>query len=121
MKPCSSLKETKKQKTLQKAPSNKAPQSLKRLLNLNPEGDDGEESGGDEGEGLGGENAVKGTILAGLLLVGVIGGFGGVGYFYKDQINAFLTQFSGFIEGNFARIGYPFGNSSELVLLGYVW
>lgn len=100
MKPCSSLKETKKQKTLQKAPSNKAPQSLKRLLNLNPEGDDGEESGGDEGEGLGGENAVKGTILAGLLLVGVIGGFGGVGYFYKDQINAFLTQFSGFIEGN---------------------
>lgn len=100
MKPCSSLKETKKQKTLHKAPSNKAPQSLKRLLNLNPEGDDGEESGGDEGEGLGGENAVKGTILAGLLLVGFIGGFGGVGYFYKDQINAFLTQFSGFIEGN---------------------
>ncbi|KAE9454929.1 hypothetical protein C3L33_13169, partial [Rhododendron williamsianum] len=100
LRPCSSLKETKKQKTLQNAPNNKAPKSLTRLLNLNPKGDDGDESGGDEGGGLGGESAVKGTILAGLLLVGVIGGFGGVGYFYKDQINAFLTQFSGFIEGN---------------------
>ncbi|KAI8526523.1 hypothetical protein RHMOL_Rhmol12G0003300 [Rhododendron molle] len=100
LKPCSSLKETKKQKTLQNAPNNKAPKSLTRLLNLNPKGDDGDESGGDEGGELGGESAVKGTILAGLLLVGVIGGFGGVGYFYKDQINAFLTQFSGFIEGN---------------------
>lgn len=43
--------------------------------------------------------AVKGTILAGLLLVGVIGGVGGVGYVYKDQINAFLTQFSEYIDG----------------------
>lgn len=118
LRPCSSLKETKKQKTLQNAPNNKAPKSLTRIRNLNPKGDDGDENGGDEGGGLGGESAVKGTILAGLLLVGVIGGFGSVGYFYKDQINAFLTQFSGFIEGNFSRTGYPFSNSSKLLFIG---
>ncbi|KAK3177427.1 hypothetical protein Dsin_032684 [Dipteronia sinensis] len=43
---------------------------------------------------------MKGTLLAGVLLVGVVGGFATVGYIYKDQINAFLNQFSGFIEGN---------------------
>lgn len=60
---------------------------------------DGDDDGDDEGEeGSEGETAVKGTILAGLLLVGFVGGFGTVGYVYRDQINAFLTQFSGFIE-----------------------
>lgn len=59
----------------------------------------GEESSGGE---LGGDTALKGTVLAGLLLLGVVGGFGAVGYIYKDQVNAFLTQFSGFIEGNAA-------------------
>lgn len=43
--------------------------------------------------------AAKGTFIAGLLLVGVIGGFGGVGYLYRDQINSFLTQFSEYIDG----------------------
>ena len=43
---------------------------------------------------------MKGMLLVRLLLVGVVGGFGSVGYIYKDQINAFLTQFSDFIEGH---------------------
>lgn len=61
-----------------------------------------------ESEGLEGDTAVKGSILAGVLLLVVVGGFGTVGYVYKDQINAFLTQFSGFIEGNFLKVLSPF-------------
>ena len=55
-----------------------------------------------------GDTAIKGTILAGVLLVGVVGGFATVGYVYKDQINAFLTQFSTFIEGTSVKILYLF-------------
>ncbi|CAA3015031.1 uncharacterized protein LOC111394411 [Olea europaea var. sylvestris] len=101
LKPCSSLRETKKQQTLSKTPSN-APQSIRRFLNLNPKGENDDNTDGDT---TGGDTAVKGTILAGLLLVGVVGGFGTVGYIYRDQINAFLTQFSGFIEG-YGPAGY---------------
>nr|XP_010910527.1 uncharacterized protein LOC105036450 isoform X2 [Elaeis guineensis] len=90
--PLSSLRETKKG-TLRKASN--VPQNLK--FDNRKGRDDGSVSEDGEGE-LGGETAVKGTVLAGLLLGGVIGGFGTVGYVYKDQINAFLTQFSGFIE-----------------------
>ncbi|MCO5601496.1 hypothetical protein L7F22_055617 [Adiantum nelumboides] len=54
---------------------------------------------------LSGDAAVKGSIAAGLLLVGVIGGFGAASYIYRDQINDFLLKFSDFIEG-YGAAGY---------------
>ncbi|KAJ1286538.1 hypothetical protein BS78_03G360100 [Paspalum vaginatum] len=65
--------------------------------------DDKEEE--DEADGAGGSGALTGTLLAGALLVGVVGGFGAAGYVYKDQINSFLTQFSDFIDG-YGPAGY---------------
>ncbi|XP_078181857.1 SNARE associated Golgi protein family [Carex rostrata] len=92
----SSLRESKKA-TLRKASPN-IPNNLKFDRQKKPEKDESKE---ESDNGM----AVKGTVLAGLLLVGVIGGVGGVGYVYKDQINAFLTQFSEYIDG-YGPAGY---------------
>ncbi|GAV59370.1 SNARE_assoc domain-containing protein [Cephalotus follicularis] len=108
LKPCSSIKQTKKQQTLQKSKTPRtAPQSLRWFLNPKGggSGDDDDKIKGDSEGGLEGDTAVKGTLLAGLLLVGVVGGFAAVGYVYKDQINVFLNQLSGFIEG-YGPVGY---------------
>ncbi|KAJ0959784.1 hypothetical protein J5N97_000532 [Dioscorea zingiberensis] len=90
-----------KKPTLRKASSN-APQSFK--FDNSKGGPDGPGPDGPEG-GLGGDSAIAGSVLAGILLVGFIGGVGTVGFLYKDQINSFLNQFSGFIEG-YGPAGY---------------
>lgn len=77
---------------------------------LNSNSDDNEKklkgSGGDGKEaGLVPGTAIKGTILAALLLLGVVGGFSTVGYVYRDNINTFLNRLSTFIEG-YGPAGY---------------
>ncbi|KAL0699892.1 hypothetical protein Bca4012_056014 [Brassica carinata] len=100
--PSSSLKQTNKKKQQQQQ------QSLKWLFSPRSSEDEDAKSSSDEdddGGGSDGDAAIKGTIIAGVLLVGTIGGFAGVGYVYRDQINTFLTQFSTLIEG-YGPAGY---------------
>ncbi|KAK9757536.1 hypothetical protein RND81_01G168800 [Saponaria officinalis] len=103
--PCCSSSKKQQTQTVQKSPK-----SIKKLLNFNLKSDDEGEKievkkGEEESLNFEGENAVKGTLLAGLILVGFVGGFGSFGYFYRDQINSFLTQFSTVIEG-YGPAGY---------------
>ncbi|CAL5211236.1 unnamed protein product [Lathyrus oleraceus] len=112
--PHSSLKQTKKQPT---KISNTSPSRLKRLFNSKGEDDkrdvgknrrresESGKQGKDDDDDDDGSTALKGTILAGVLLVGFVGGFASVGYFYREPINSFLNQFSGFIEG-YGSAGY---------------
>ncbi|KAE9620145.1 hypothetical protein Lal_00019830 [Lupinus albus] len=117
--PCSSsLKQTKKQ---QLSKINTAPPStIKRLFspknnnnNNNNNNDDDDDKvkkkqkKSDKELGLeeGGSTAMKGTLLAALLLVGLVGGFGSVSYIYRDQINSLLNYFSIFIQG-YGLAGY---------------
>lgn len=50
-------------------------------------------------------DAVKGTVIASLLLLACVGGFGVLSFVYKEQINELLTQFSDLLEG-YGPAGY---------------
>ncbi|XP_078441298.1 uncharacterized protein LOC144711237 isoform X2 [Wolffia australiana] len=94
IKPISSLREAKKQKSQKLARAREKKKFQDKFVSE------------DDGHGLfGGDVSVKGTVLAGFLLVGVVGGFSAAGYFYKDQINDFLTHFTEVIEG-YGPAGY---------------
>lgn len=106
------MKQTKKQRS-GTAPRT-APQSIRWFFsnpNSEEEGGGGDKRGRDDEEGgleLEDDTAFKGTLLAGVLLVGLVGGFATAGYVYKDQINAFLSRFSTFIEGSSVKNLYLF-------------
>ncbi|KAL0656666.1 hypothetical protein Bca4012_077250 [Brassica carinata] len=102
LKPCSFLKQT-KQKQQSLPPSTVPPPQTLRCL-FSPKSSDDAKSSAEESDDDG-DAALKGTILAGVVLIGSVGGFAEVGYVYRDQINTFLTQFSTLIEG-YGPAGY---------------
>ncbi|KAL2629401.1 hypothetical protein R1flu_014087 [Riccia fluitans] len=65
---------------------------------VNAQGLKEEEEGGISG-------ATLGSLAAGLGLIAVLGGFGAIGYFNREQINTILIQFSDFLEG-YGPAGY---------------
>jgi len=106
--PCSSLRQTQRDPKKQLgAKINTAPSdsALKRLFSPNDSQGDGDAADNtDSRSDFQDATAFKGTLLAGFLLLGVIGGFASVGYIYRDQINSFLNQLSLFIEGIFPKL-----------------
>eukprot|EP00252_Welwitschia_mirabilis_P022349 TRINITY_DN601_c0_g1_i1.p1 TRINITY_DN601_c0_g1~~TRINITY_DN601_c0_g1_i1.p1 ORF type:complete len:339 (+),score=62.26 TRINITY_DN601_c0_g1_i1:128-1144(+) len=112
LRPLSSLRKTQKESPITKIPtapprvSSGKPRVAQQPDNFQkPDKQPANSQKDDNGGGIGGDSALKGTLLAGLLLVGVVGGFGTAGYLYKDQINSFLVQFSDFLEG-YGPAGY---------------
>ncbi|XP_054816596.1 uncharacterized protein LOC129316282 isoform X2 [Prosopis cineraria] len=104
--PCSSLRQTKKQQVRKSDTPDNAPSgSIDRLFNPKSADDGGGGDKSEEDPRIEGDTALKGTLLGGVLLLGVVGGIASVGYIYKDQINVFLNQFSTFIEG-YGPVGY---------------
>lgn len=100
--PCSSLRQTKKQQQQQQLTKiNTAPSGFKRLFSPKPDDDDDDDDGDKKQPDSDTGTALKGTLLAGVLLLGIVGGFAAVGYIYRDPINSFLNQLSLFIEGPF--------------------
>ncbi|KAJ0237392.1 hypothetical protein HA466_0248000 [Hirschfeldia incana] len=102
----SSLKQTnKKHQQKQSLPGATAPPPPETLRWLfipkSTDNDDDDAKPSSDGD----DAAIKGTILAGVVLVGTVGGFAGAGYVYRDQINTFLTHFSTLIEG-YGPAGY---------------
>ncbi|RDX74941.1 hypothetical protein CR513_45239 [Mucuna pruriens] len=104
--PCSSLRQRQRESKKQLGKISTAPSEsgLKRLFSPKSDGDgEGDKSESDLGFQDGA--ALKGTLLAGVLLLAIVGGFASVGYIYRDQINSFLNQLSVFIEG-YGPAGY---------------
>ena len=60
----------------------------------------------EDGNQISGDTTLKGTIVAGLLLFGLVGGFGAVSYIYRAQINDFLVEFSDILEGMLPLLFY---------------
>nr|KYP69101.1 TVP38/TMEM64 family membrane protein slr0305 family [Cajanus cajan] len=102
--PCSSLRQRERGSKKQLGKINTAPSDsgLKRLFSPNPKS---EGEGDSDNTDFQDATAFKGTLLAGVLLVGIVGGFASVGYIYRDPINSFLNQLSVFIEG-YGPAGY---------------